>query len=342
MRPTPTRGSGQAPPAWDSPPQHRAGQAALVGSAALVLVPALVLTGMRVFPPVADAPALLASFIPYALVGYLVALVCLVVAAVRARRRTALGVAALLVLGPVAAHLAWLGPVFVPDGRPVTTPTFTVLSVNIYKGLAEPEALVARAAGADVVVLVETTPAALRALDGSGWDERFPYAVGVVGDDVSDTAVFSRFPILSASLTGPPSFQQWLTTLDVTGIGPVRLVAAHPCNPYCGSSRWAFEHAALRTLVLPHLDEALVVAGDFNAVDDHGPLQTLRSDGLRSATDLTGAGWLPTFPAGRALPPLIPIDHVLVSRRLTATSVERVEVPGTDHLGLLTTLAGTS
>lgn len=328
--------------AWDSPAEPRRGQVALVGIALLVLVPALTLTGMRIIPPVADAPALLASFIPYALIGYWVAGLCLAVAAVRARRRTVLVGLTLVLLGPVVAHLAWLGPLFVADGRPVSTPTFTVLSVNIYKGLAEPEALIAQAARADVVVLVETTPDALRALDRLGWDKRFPYAVGDLRDDVSDTAVFSRFPVGASTLIGPTSFQQWLTTLDVPGVGPVRLIAAHPCNPYCGSNRWASEHAALRAVILPHLNEALVVAGDFNAIDDHGPMQTLRADGLRSATDLTGAGWLPTYPANRPIPPLLPIDHVLVSQRLTATSIERVRVPGTDHLGLLATLAGTS
>ena len=86
----------------------------------------------------------------------------------------------------------------------------------------------------------------------------------------------------------------------------------------------------------------MIVAGDFNAVPDHGPMQQLRRMGLRSVTDIVGAGWLPTFPAGRrVIPPLLPIDHVLVNDRLTATSVTTFEVDGTDHRGILTTLAGT-
>ena len=85
-----------------------------------------------------------------------------------------------------------------------------------------------------------------------------------------------------------------------------------------------------------------ILAGDFNAVDDHGPMQRLRRLGLRSASDIVGAGWQPTYPAGRRIiPPLLPIDHVLVNDRLTATSVTTFEVSGSDHRGILATLAGT-
>ena len=85
----------------------------------------------------------------------------------------------------------------------------------------------------------------------------------------------------------------------------------------------------------------MIIAGDFNAVEDHGPMQQLRHLGLRSASDIAGAGWLPTYPSGRRLPPLLPIDHVLVNHRLTATSTSVFSVRGTDHRGVLTTLAGT-
>ena len=69
----------------------------------------------------------------------------------------------------------------------------------------------------------------------------------------------------------------------------------------------------------------LIVAGDFNAVDDHGPMRALTHDGLESATDIVGAGWLPTYPANRRFPPLIPIDHVLVNKLLTASSDQHVQ-----------------
>ena len=48
----------------------------------------------------------------------------------------------------------------------------------------------------------------------------------------------------------------------------------------------------------------------------------------------------PTNVASRLQPPLIAIDHILVNRYLTATSLQRFQVAGTDHLGLMATIAG--
>jgi len=119
------------------------------------------------------------------------------------------------------------------------------------------------------------------------------------------------------------------------------VLAVHPCNPFCGGSAWRTEHEVVRSAAAANRGQPLVVAGDFNAVDDHRPMRELRRDGLRSATDITGAGWLPTYPANGLIPPTIPIDHVLLSPELTATSVSTFGVAGTDHLGLLATIAGT-
>lgn len=331
---------GRTRPDRDRSPA-RAGQALLVVLAAFAAVPAVVSTVLRLFPPTDDATALVASFIPYGLVAYIATLILLLVALARARRRVILAVVTVLVLALTTVNLGWLAPMFIPDDRPATTPAFTVLSLNLYDGQADPAGIVAQAEQADVVILIETTPVALHALNRLGWDERFRYAVGDVDGQISDTTIYSRLPLGASALIGPTSFQQWLTTVEAPGIGAVRLIAAHPCNPYCGSNRWDSEHAALRAVIRPHLGEPMIVSGDLNAVDDHGPMQLLRTDGLRSATDLTGAGWQPTYPANRAFPPLLPIDHILLSRRLTATSIKTFRVPGTDHLGLLATIAGT-
>lgn len=330
-----------APQAWDSVPRRHHGQGLLVIAAALLLLPAGAATVMRVFPPRDDATALVASFIPYAVLGYVLSLGLLLVAVIRARRRLVLGVLALAVAGLTAAHLAWLGPLFLPNHRPATTPTFTLLSLNLHNGEADPAEVAAQAVGADVVILIETTPDALRSLKPLGWDQRFPYAVGDIRDGLSDTAIYSRFPLGPGLLVGRTSFQQWLTTVQAPGVGTVRLAAAHPCNPYCGHNLWSSEHRALRSIIQPYLNDPLIVAGDLNAVDDHGPLLDLRRDGLVSATDLTGAGWVPTYPANRRFPPLLPIDHILVSHRLTVTTLRTFRVDGTDHLGLIATIAGT-
>ena len=329
------------PRAWDSTPTARRGQSLLATMAALFAAPALVATFMRLVPPRDDAPALVASFIAYGILGYAVALLLLLVALPRARRRRVLGALTVALALLTLLHASWLAPLFVADDRPATTRAITLMSLNLYVGGADPAEVVAQAQQADVVILVEATPEGLQGLKPLGWDAMFPYSVGDPKDIVSDTSVYSKFPLSKGTLLGPTSFQQWQVAVQVPELGTIQLFAVHPCNPYCGDNRWASEHAEVRRRIDPLLAGPVVVAGDFNAVDDHGPLQELRSDGLRSGADLAGAGWLPTYPANRAFPPLLPIDHVLVSPQLTVTSIRSFSVTGSDHRGLMATIAGT-
>jgi endonuclease/exonuclease/phosphatase (EEP) superfamily protein YafD len=327
--------------AWDTRRSSVAGQGVLLTVAGLFAVPAVASTVLRLVPPTDDTTALAASFIAYGLLAYAVVLGCLLAALVRARRRAALAALAGLTALLTSAHLAWLGPLFVADRRPVSTEPFTVLTLNLHRGEADPAVVAGLAERADVVVLLETTRAAQTGLAAEGWYDRFPYAVGDPRSEGSNTAVFSRFRLSRGTLLGRSNFSQWSVAIEIPEVGLVRLLAVHPCNPYCGGGRWHTEHEVVRAAVAAHGSGPLMVAGDFNAVADQGPMQRLHRLGLRSATDLAGAGWLPTYPTGGRLPPLLPIDHVLVNERLTATAVTAVTVPGTDHRGLLATIAGT-
>jgi endonuclease/exonuclease/phosphatase (EEP) superfamily protein YafD len=324
---------------WDSHRPPARFQQLLFTVAGLALLPAAATTLMRVLPPTDDATALLAAFIPYGLLGYLIALVCLLIALVRARHRLIPAVITAAVVILTAYHLAWLAPLFFDDHRDAAAGQFRLMSLNMFAGEADSADVAEQAAHADVVILVETTPAAQTALDESGWDERFRYSLGDPRQGSSNTAIYSRFPLSRSKSLGDTSFQQWVTTVSVPRVGDIRLIAAHPCNPYCGGGRWSAEHRVVRRAVVDNLDHPLVVAGDFNAVNDHGPMQALQRAGLKSATDVAGAGWLPTYPANRPIPPLLPIDHVLINEDLTASSVTSFAVSGSDHRGLLATLA---
>ncbi|HEU4908295.1 MAG TPA: endonuclease/exonuclease/phosphatase family protein [Propionibacteriaceae bacterium] len=326
---------------WDSSSSRPRFQGVLLTIAGLALLPAAIATIMRVLPPTDDAAAQLAAFIPYGLIGYLLALCCLLVALVRARGPLVLAVITVAVAALTTLHLAWLAPLFVRDHRVAQTAEFQLMSLNMLHGAADPQEVAERAARADIVILVEATPPALAALKPFGWDERFPYSVGDPKDGFFNTAVYARFPLSHPTLISGFAFQQWVMTVAVPDVGSIRLMAVHPCNPYCGD-RWHAEHLMLREIVMDNLDQPLVLAGDFNAVDDHGPMQALRRVGLKSATDVAGAGWLPTYPADGPLPPLLPIDHVMINKGLTATSVTSFAISGTDHLGVFATLAGTN
>ena len=330
-------------PTWDSVAPTRRFQPLLVTLGIMALIPALLASALRLFPPTEDGPALLASFVPYGLFGYLLAAPLLLIAFLRARGgRAVLTVITVGCLAGLTYQASSAVPMFVPDGRPATTPPFTLISLNMFGGHADPAALARQAQRADVVVLVEANPSGVARLERYGWSERFRYAAGTTQDGSTGSVIYSRFPLSDSEALPPSSFQQWAATADVPEIGPVRIMAVHPCNPYCGNNHWTREHAQLRAVAAAQpADRPLILAGDFNAIDDHGPLQALRRDGLRSATDVAGAGWLPTYPANKSIPPLIPIDHVMINSRLTATAAGTFRVGGTDHLGLQVTLAGT-
>jgi endonuclease/exonuclease/phosphatase (EEP) superfamily protein YafD len=81
-------------------------------------------------------------------------------------------------------------------------------------------------------------------------------------------------------------------------------------------------------------DGCAIVTGDFNATLDMRPFRDLLSDGYRDAAEQSGAGRTPAFPADSWLPPMIAIDHIL-TRHCRATSLRTLEIPGSDHRGIV-------
>ncbi|MFD3812271.1 hypothetical protein [Rhodococcus sp. NPDC058639] len=55
------------------------------------------------------------------------------------------------------------------------------------------------------------------------------------------------------------------------------------------------------------------------------------------AAEQVGAGHLRTYPTGKRIPPVVGIDHILVAGG-SATEVETVSVPGSDHRAVVAQL----
>ncbi|HEY9293404.1 MAG TPA: endonuclease/exonuclease/phosphatase family protein [Microlunatus sp.] len=321
-------------------PDPRPFQSLWVTIGLLAVLPGIAAAFLRLVPPADDATGMTAAFIPYAMIADLIAFVCFGIALVRARQRVVLaimtGLSALLLI----LQLVWVGPQFVADPRPVTTRPFTVISLNMKNGSADVEQIRSVAERADVVILVEVTPTAYQSVR-TALRPQFPQVVPSKVEAGNESMILSRYPLADArklASTNP----QWSAATRIPGIGEVNLIAAHPCNPLCGQGLWTREHRRLlrRAERLDNRPEFL--AGDFNATVDHGVMRRMARHGFVSGTDITGAGWMPTYPAdGKVLPPLIQIDQVLVNDRLTVTSIDRFRVDGTDHFGLIARLAGT-
>jgi len=287
--------------------------------------------------------AMLASFAPYGWVCWLVA----VIVAVAATRQRLL---VLPLVAGLAAHTFLLLP-YLP-GTPTAVAgqrgTLNVLELNLRFGLADIGQLSAEVdrSRPDVVVLAEVTDSNLRVLKNKAWRARLPYRLGTTEPDADPatgfadaggTMILSRFPLTELGRTKGTVFTNLAARVALPD-HPFVLVAAHPANPEHGLDRWLQDGQALAQLTAGHTSEPLVVAGDLNATAEHLTLRELKARADLTDT-ATGHGWHPTYPADAWYPPLIQIDHVLVSSAFTTTALDTFAIPGTDHRGLSVRLA---
>lgn len=248
---------------------------------------------------------------------------------------------------PVALHGG--GPSTVPPGAP----TFTIVHSNAYFRTVEPvaaaDALLAEYA--DVMAVTEQSPQLEAALAARGVDERYPFRVGSSSEARNGVALYSRFPLVEASVRdigGQPGIDATIDTNstgtndgtnDGTGDGIVRVLVVHPLpgmdRAALGELRrgLALIDAAGRSDTVP-----TVIVGDFNASRWHpGFRQLLRH--WTDAHELLGHGLSASWPAHWFLPPFVRLDHALMDDGVTALAVHDVDVPGSDHRGFTVTLA---
>jgi endonuclease/exonuclease/phosphatase (EEP) superfamily protein YafD len=317
----------------------------LVAVPVLVLLAAGVVTAGRLFAPPGLVWVRVVSLAPYATVGYLLALVLLLVARGRrtGRLRTATGLLAVLALVGLVLHAAWVAAPYVEArAAPRTGSPVTVLTVNLRIGAADTGQVVRLAVRerVDVLVLEEVTPAARAGLHRAGVDRLFAHRAGNTDPGSRGTLVFSRAPLSHVRRLG-----QGVTgcfAMDVAlRAGRVHLVAAHPRAPIVSYADWrSDQRLLLRSAAALH--GPTLVVGDLNATLDHPELRALLRAGYVDAASQAGVRWQPTWPSeglvpvlGVPLPPLFAIDHVLLRGGPRAVGSRTVGVTGTDHRGLL-------
>ncbi|MDN5789768.1 MAG: endonuclease/exonuclease/phosphatase family protein [Micrococcales bacterium] len=244
-------------------------------------------------------------------------------------------------LAPVAVVLSvaltQAVPTFLASTHPEAQRVMTVMSSNLDYGQANAEQLMAavRARAADVLVLIEATPDAVRRLEDAGLDDVMPHHVGAArAENATVTLVYSRYPMSAvvadtAAETTPGTAPE--VTLDVLG-APVRLKAVHVMPPLAGDTvRW---RAGLSDLAQwrgrQPATERLVLVGDFNAGFGHPGFRDVVGE-LTDAQRANGGGWVRTWPfVGHRMPPFVALDHVL-SRGLVPMDAGQEAIHGTDH-----------
>ena len=223
----------------------------------------------------------------------------------------------------------------------IGTVRLRVLSLNAKGGHANAQAVEAavREHAVDVLAIQELTPGLVRRLDRTDLAGMLPYRQADPRPGSAGTGLWTRWP-----LTALPWIEGLRAATPRVRIEPmpgsqVTVTAVHPKAPMNGQEgRWQAELQLIRS-ELEGVGGAQVVAGDFNASRDHQPFRDLLAAGFLDCADAARSRPWPgyTWPVRRTIPPIMRLDHVLVTRdRAVAVSEARiVRIPGTDHRAVL-------
>jgi endonuclease/exonuclease/phosphatase (EEP) superfamily protein YafD len=311
--------------------EHRTGRRFAAWSAALLLAGVSVVVGHRVADSDGGTPVpQLLAFLPWLLVPVGVALLLSFLS------RWWLGLLWGLVL---AGLLAWYMQPYGKTGDPIGQPVaeLRVLTSNVEFGQATGALVTAvREEKPDLVFVQECDHACVTTLKRDLAAD-YPHRRAVEGAGSEGSVILSRLPLTAAegvkATMGMPA-----AVTDVDGTS-VRLQLAHPMPPVPGQvGRWRTELGRLRDTVAADTRTPTVVAGDFNASQDHAAFRRVLDAGLRDAARLAGAERTPSWPA-RTTPAFgAQIDHVLVSEDFSTRDARFLDLPGTDHRALLVDL----
>ncbi len=205
-----------------------------------------------------------------------------------------------------------------------------------------------QASQADLLVLLELTPAWERRLEGAL--ASYSHRLLERREDNFGLGIYSRLPlrlpVLHASSVQGFDLEVPLAEVVVDAPwGPVRILAAHPVPPTSSAAMRARDGQLVELAALVRARAmATAVLGDLNTTvlaPSYGEL--VERSGLRNGLDSQPLPWLSgTWPAGLPAPLRIPIDHCLVSPELAVGELHVGSIFGSDHLPLVLELRAMS
>ncbi len=238
---------------------------------------------------------------------------------------------------PLPWHAAASAAAAAEAAEPDAAHALKVLSANVWYRNRSADRLLGlvRAESPDLVLLVEFTPRAERAVEELR--AKYPYRIESPAEGAAGIALYSRFPLEGAEafeLGSRAALEARVQTPD----GVFALIGVHLRSP---TSRY---FARLRnrelTLLAQRVNDAgrpVVVAGDFN-VTPFSPYYTEWLDATKLTDTRYDRNLTPSWPA--FLPIIaIPIDHCAVSDEFRIISQRRLPAFGSDHYAILAELA---
>ncbi len=276
-------------------------------------------------------PQLLA-FLPWLLLPTATALLLTVLA--RWRTGMVWGVAA---LGLLAWYMEPYGNTDAPKGRAVAE--LRVMTSNVEYGRETAGLLRAvREERPDLLFVEECDHACSATLREELPRAAYPYRASVDAYGPEGSVLLSRVPLKRApridATLGMPA-----AVADVKG-HPVRVQLAHPMPPMPRQvGLWREELGKLREYAAAGEGRSTIIAGDFNATQDHAAFRSILDAGrLRDAARLDGSSRAPSWPTAMPSPLGAQIDHVLATPDFSARDARFLEIGDTDHRTLVVTL----
>ncbi|MEH6699864.1 MAG: endonuclease/exonuclease/phosphatase family protein [Brevundimonas sp.] len=296
----------------------------------------LMLVGPWLIPAVAHFSGIghrwvdiMAQFTAPALIGALVATVLVAFL----KRPPLMGVALVGLMVCVIAVLPQAEPARGAPDR--SAPVLTVYSANLNADNGDVEAISAsiRDANADIVILIEVSPAAFAARQDILADYPYQRASETVVPPGSRGSVIiaARYPLSPVDM--PRDQLSALHARADTPLGPLHLAGVHMTRPWPFQYQWGqIIQAQLLADRLARVTDPILVAGDFNTVSS-----ARIGRQIKAQTGLTPAGaWPGTWPTELPSWLGIGIDHQWRSDELVFLSRRIGKRTGSDHYPLVT------
>lgn len=247
--------------------------------------------------------------------------------------------AASLAIAAVFVGLAW--PLRFPPSQPDAADgatTLRVFSANLLysNGRTADVVDVIDGLDVDVVTFSEYTPEHAGTVRASPLADSHRHRVEHPTSSEGGTAIWSRYPI--TAVPAPASYFDW-TAVRVGTPEPVVVMAVHVISPLVSFHRWRYELGELAAVDVGNR-VPVVMIGDFNGGYWHPRFRELLDAGWTDAHIVTGDGFSNSWPTDvEPVPPFTRLDHALVDDDLVVLDIDDVDVPGSDHRGLVVDVA---
>ncbi len=242
----------------------------------------------------------------------------------------------MIIVAPFDAVVGCRGSVADAAG---SEPTATLLTANVLVGGASPEEFIATVTNVDpdIIVMQELRGDFLDPLRADTRMNAYQWRTEDWPGTERGTVVWSRWPI-TAVQPKPNGISSTVEATVATPFGDLSVTGVHLTAPAIAANiePWKEDFAGL--MARP-TDRPAIMAGDFNATEDHLPFRQLLAQGWTDAHDNKGCGLDATWPSGGLPNAVMRLDHILTTDGLTTKALEVLPSGGSDHHPVVAVLA---